>query len=77
MHAASVTGLLSRVGVHFLLALWLFPEVGYRLIWHKLTAALTGIGIEVAEPTAKALRDLLRRIGAEPMKRVFVNPQIS
>ncbi|MCW8103221.1 transposase [Streptomyces tauricus] len=49
----------------------LFPEVGYRLVWHKLTAALTGVGIEVAEPTAKALRDLRRRLGAEPMKRVF------
>lgn len=61
----------SRVGVYFLLAMCLFPEVGYRLVWHKLTAALTGVGIEVAEPTAKALRDLRRRLGAEPMKRVF------
>ena len=61
----------SRVGVYFLLAMCLFPEVGYRLVWHKLTAALTGVGIEVAEPTAKALRDLRRRLGAEPMRRVF------
>ncbi|GAA4024984.1 IS4 family transposase [Streptomyces plumbiresistens] len=61
----------SRVGVYFLLAMCLFPEVGYRLVWHKLTGALTGVGIEVAEPTAKALRDLRRRLGAEPMKRVF------
>ncbi|ANZ13516.1 transposase domain-containing protein [Streptomyces noursei] len=61
----------SRVGVYFLLAMCLFPEVGYRLVWHKLTAALTGVGIEVAEPTSKALRDLRRRLGAEPMKRVF------
>ncbi|MGW7009006.1 IS4 family transposase, partial [Streptomyces sp. NPDC054933] len=61
----------SRVGVYFLLAMCLFPEVGYRLVWYKLTAALTGVGIEVAEPTAKALRDLRRRLGAEPMKRVF------
>lgn len=61
----------SRVGVYFLLAMCLFPELGYRLVWHKLTAALTGVGIEVAEPTAKALRDLRRRLCAEPMKRVF------
>jgi hypothetical protein len=28
----------SRVGVYFLLAMCLFPEVGYRLVWDKLTA---------------------------------------
>lgn len=49
----------------------LFPEVGYRLVWHKLTAALTGGGLEVAEPTSKALRDLRRRLGAEPMRQLF------
>lgn len=27
----------SRVGVYFLLAMCLFPEVGYRLVWDKLT----------------------------------------
>ncbi|MDQ1051714.1 hypothetical protein QFZ76_009950 [Streptomyces sp. V4I2] len=37
----------------------------------KLTAAQTGGGIEVAEPTAKALRDLRRRVGSEPMRRLF------
>ncbi|MFG2526103.1 transposase domain-containing protein [Streptomyces sp. NPDC048527] len=61
----------SRVGVYFLLAMCLFPEDGYRLVWSKLTAALTGAGLEVAEPTAKALRDLRRRLGTEPMKRLF------
>ncbi|MFE2187698.1 transposase domain-containing protein [Streptomyces sp. NPDC059455] len=61
----------SRVGVYFLLAMCLFPEVGYRLVWSKLTMALTGGGIEAAEPTAKALRDLRRRIGIEPMRRLF------
>lgn len=45
----------SRVGVYFLLAMCLFPEVGYRLVWNKLTAALAGVGLEVAGPTAKAL----------------------
>ncbi|MGW2189760.1 transposase domain-containing protein [Streptomyces sp. NPDC001667] len=48
----------SRVGVYFLLAMCLFPEVGYRLVWGKLTAALTGM--PVASPTARALRDLRR-----------------
>ncbi|MGF6881384.1 hypothetical protein ABIA39_001264, partial [Nocardia sp. GAS34] len=33
----------SRVGVYFLLAMCLFPEVGYRAVWDKLTASLAGI----------------------------------
>ncbi|MCX5078610.1 IS4 family transposase [Streptomyces sp. NBC_00513] len=61
----------SRVGVYFLLAMCMFPEVGYRLVWSKLIAALTSGGLEVADPTAKALRDLRRRIGTEPMRRLF------
>ncbi|MGW7367299.1 transposase domain-containing protein [Streptomyces sp. NPDC054841] len=59
----------SRVGVYFVLAMCLFPEVGYRLVWHKLTTGL--VGMEVASPTAKALRDLRRRVGAAPMRRLF------
>jgi hypothetical protein len=34
----------SRVGVCFLLAMCLFPEVGHRLVRHKSTAALTASG---------------------------------
>ncbi len=59
----------SRAVVYFLLAMCLFPEVGYRLVWNKLTAALAGVGLEVAWPTAKALRDLRRRIGPAPVRR--------
>jgi hypothetical protein len=62
----------SRVGVYFVLATCLFPEVGYLLVWHKLTAGLVGgAGLEVARPSAKALRDLRRRIGARPLHRLF------
>lgn len=61
----------SRVGAHFVLAMCLFPEVGYRLMWQKLTAALTGAGLEIAWPTAKALRDLRRRVGAAPTRHLF------
>ncbi|MFI1735632.1 transposase domain-containing protein [Streptomyces acidicola] len=61
----------SRVGVYFLLAMCLLPEVGYRLVWQKLTAALAGAGLEVAWPTAKAPRDLRRRVGTAPMRRLF------
>ena len=59
----------SRVGVYFLLAMCLFPEVGYRLVWDKLTAGLSGV--PVACPTAKALRDLRRRLGGAPMRALF------
>ncbi len=61
----------SRVGVYFLLAMCLFPEVGYRLVWNKLTTALTSAGLDVAGPTAKALRDLRRRVGPAPVRRLF------
>ncbi|NEA77332.1 IS4 family transposase [Streptomyces sp. SID13588] len=59
----------SRVGIYFLLAMCLFPEVGYRLVWDKLTAGLTGM--PVACPTAKALRDLRRRLGSAPVRALF------
>jgi hypothetical protein len=59
----------SRVGVYFLLAMCLFPEVGYRLVWDKLTAGLTGM--PVVSPTPKALRDLRRRLGCAPVRALF------
>ncbi|MFJ7272048.1 IS4 family transposase [Streptomyces sp. NPDC099050] len=59
----------SRVGVYFLLAMCLFPEVGYRLVWDKLTASLTGM--PVLCPSAKALRDLRRRLGSAPVRALF------
>ena len=59
----------SRVGVYFLLAMCLFPEVGYRLVWDKLTAGLAGMPF--AAPTPKALRDLRRRLGTAPARALF------
>lgn len=50
----------SRVGVYFLVAMCLFPEVGYRLVWDKMTS---GLGGAVPAPSAKGLRDLRRRVG--------------
>ena len=38
-------------------------------MWAKLTAALDGLGLAV--PSAKALRDLRRRLGAAPLKALF------
>jgi hypothetical protein len=59
----------SRVGVYFVLAMCLFPRPGYLGIWAKLTSALGGLGL--ASPSAKALRELRRRIGAAPLKALF------
>jgi hypothetical protein len=59
----------SRVGVYFVLALGLFPRAGYLGVWAKLTAALDGLGLAV--PSARALRDLRRRIGVAPVKALF------
>lgn len=44
----------------FVLALGLFPGLGYGIVLQKLTVALDGLGLPC--PCAKALRDLRRRI---------------
>jgi hypothetical protein len=59
----------SRTGVYFLLALGLFPRLGYARVWVKLTAGLAGL--PVPHPSEKALRDLRRRLGPAPMKVLF------
>jgi Insertion element 4 transposase N-terminal/Transposase DDE domain len=59
----------SRTGVYFLLALGLFPHLGYRRVWRKLTAGLTGL--DMPQPSEKALRDLRRRLGPAPLKALF------
>jgi hypothetical protein len=59
----------SRAGLYFLLAMCLFPQAGYLGVWGKLTVALGGLGLAV--PSPKALRDLRRRIGIAPVRRLF------
>jgi Insertion element 4 transposase N-terminal/Transposase DDE domain len=59
----------SRVGVYFLLALGMYPRLGYARVWAKLTAGLQGL--PVACPSEKALRDLRRRLGPAPVKALF------
>jgi hypothetical protein len=61
--------LASRVGVYFLLALGMFPQLGYARVWAKLTAGLAGVAVPC--PSEKALRDLRRRLGPAPMKALF------
>jgi hypothetical protein len=59
----------SRAGIYFVLALGLFPGLGYQGVWAKLTAALEGLPLPC--PSAKALRDLRRRLGPAPLKALF------
>jgi hypothetical protein len=59
----------SRVGVYFVLALMLFPQLGYARVWQKLTAGL--VDLELPSPSEKALRDLRRRLGPAPFKALF------
>lgn len=59
----------SRVGVYFVLALALFPSLGYARVWDRLTAGLDGLA--VSSPSEKALRDLRRRLGPAPLKALF------
>jgi hypothetical protein len=62
----------SRAGVYFVLALGLFPGLGYARVWAKLTAGLQDLaGLAVACPSEKALRDLRRRLGPAPLKALF------
>ncbi|UQX10981.1 transposase domain-containing protein [Candidatus Mycobacterium methanotrophicum] len=58
----------SRVGVYFDLALGLYPGLGYRKVWDKLTCALDPGS---AAPSATALRALRRRLGPAPVQALF------
>jgi Insertion element 4 transposase N-terminal/Transposase DDE domain len=59
----------SRVGVYFVLALGMYPRLGYARVRAKLTAGLGGL--DVPSPSEKALRDLRRRLGPAPIKALF------
>ncbi|HEX4063029.1 MAG TPA: IS4 family transposase [Streptosporangiaceae bacterium] len=59
----------SRAGVYFVLALGMFPRLGYARVWGKLTAGLAGL--DLPAPSEKALRDVRRRLGPEPLKALF------
>ena len=59
----------SRTGMYFILAMTLFPGIGYLRVWDKLTCALDGLGLP--RPSEKSLRDLRRRLGPAPAKALF------
>src|SRR5215831_3432007 len=59
----------SRAGVYFVLALGMFPHLGYLRVWGKLIAGLAGM--DLPHPSEKALRDLRRRLGPGPLRALF------
>jgi Insertion element 4 transposase N-terminal len=59
----------SRAGVYFVLALGMFPRLGYLRVWGKLTTGLAGLDLPC--PSEKALRDLRRRLGPAPLRALF------
>jgi hypothetical protein len=64
-----VRDLPSRVVVYLLLAGSLFPGLGWRQVWQRLTAGLEGL--KTAAPTDGALAQARRRVGAEPLRWLF------
>jgi Insertion element 4 transposase N-terminal/Transposase DDE domain len=66
---ARIRVLPARVVVYLLLAGCLFAELGYRQVWHKLTA---GLGtLPVARPGDNALWQARARLGAAPLRWLF------
>ncbi|HEX8761921.1 MAG TPA: transposase domain-containing protein [Pseudonocardiaceae bacterium] len=61
----------SRTGVYFVLALGLFPRIGYARVWAKLCAGLVAAGLVVPAVSEKALRELRRRLGPAPFKALL------
>ena len=59
----------ARVAVYFVLALGLFPHLGYARVWDKLVAALTGLPLP--SPSEAALRQARRRLGVAPLRALF------
>jgi hypothetical protein len=57
----------SRVVVYLLLAGALFESIGYQQVWHRLAAGLP----PMPTPTASALCQARRRVGAAPLRYLF------
>ncbi|WP_396277637.1 IS4 family transposase [Glutamicibacter creatinolyticus] len=66
-HQVRVRQLPSRVIVYFVLALALFPDLGYQLVYAKLGRAAGAL----ATISASALSQARRRIGVQPLQWIF------
>ncbi|WAX78209.1 IS4 family transposase [Streptomyces sp. KMM 9044] len=61
----------SRVAVYFVLALVLFPGLGYGQVWDKLIGAVRQLGGGVELLSRTSLGGLRRRLGPVPFKELF------
>ena len=59
----------ARVTVYLILAGCLFAELGYPLVWRKLTAGLDGL--DLTEPSSGTLREARQRLGPAPLRALF------
>ncbi len=59
----------ARVVVYVLLAGCLFAELGYRQVWHKLTAGLAGLPLP--DPSSNVLWQARVRLGVGPLRWLF------
>jgi hypothetical protein len=59
----------TQSGRYFVLALALFPGLGYARVWDKLIAGLPG-HLRL-HPSARALGELRRRLGPTPFRDLF------
>lgn len=59
----------ARVVVYLVLAGCLFAELGYPLVWQKMTAGLAGLGL--TEPSSGTLREARQRLGPAPLRALF------
>ncbi|MEV6025044.1 transposase domain-containing protein, partial [Streptomyces sp. NPDC052036] len=64
-----IRNLPSRVVVYLLLAGSLFPGIGWKQVWQRLTAGLEGPA--TAAPTAGAPAQARRRVGIRPLRDLF------
>ncbi|MCG2622397.1 IS4 family transposase [Arthrobacter sp. I2-34] len=58
----------SRVVVYLLLAGALFTGQGWRQVWSRLTAGLTG---PLTRPSPAAITEAMRRVGPAPLRELF------
>ena len=59
----------ARVTVYLILAGCLFTELGYPLVWQKLTAGLDGL--DLTEPSSGTMREARQRLGPAPLRALF------
>lgn len=59
----------SRVVVYFMIALGMFPHLGYTLVWGKMVSAL--LPLSLSSPSESALRQARRRVGTTPLRALF------